>query len=55
MKTANCRRPSASNNRAHADLGACRKRKLKNPEFRAAYDAEHKRIELELKAGKKNL
>ncbi len=38
----------ASNNRAHASLDACLKRKLQNPEFRAAYDAEDKRIELVL-------
>jgi hypothetical protein len=55
MKTANRRRTSALNNRAHADLYECLKRKLKNPEFRVACDAEHKHIELELKAGKKNL
>ena len=48
MKTANHRRTSASNNRAHADLGDSLKRKLQNPEFRAAYDAEDKRIELVL-------
>jgi ribosome-binding protein aMBF1 (putative translation factor) len=48
MKTANRRRTSASNNRAHADLGACLKRKMQTPEFRAAYDAEDKRIELVL-------
>ncbi len=49
MKTANHRRTPASNNRAHADIDACLKRKLQNPEFRTAYDAEHKRIELVLK------
>jgi hypothetical protein len=48
MKTANHRRTPASNNRAHADLAACLKRKLQNPDFRAAYDAEDKRIELVL-------
>jgi ribosome-binding protein aMBF1 (putative translation factor) len=48
MKTANHRRTSASNNLAHADLGDSLKRKLQNPEFRAAYDAEDKRIELVL-------
>jgi ribosome-binding protein aMBF1 (putative translation factor) len=48
MKTANRRRTSASNNRAHADLDDSLKRKLQNPEFRAAYDAEDKRIELVL-------
>lgn len=48
MKTANHRRTPASNNRAHADIDAHLKRKLQNPEFRAAYDAEDKRIELVL-------
>ena len=48
MKTANRRRTPASNNRAHADLDDCLKRKLQNPEFRAAYHAEDKRIELVL-------
>jgi ribosome-binding protein aMBF1 (putative translation factor) len=48
MKTANRRRTPASNNRAHADLDDSLKRKLQNPEFRAAYDAENKRIELVL-------
>ena len=48
MKTVNHRRTLASSNRAHADLGDSLKRKLQNPEFRAAYDAEDKRIELVL-------
>jgi ribosome-binding protein aMBF1 (putative translation factor) len=48
MKTANHRRTPTLNNRAHADIDACLKRKLQNPEFRAAYDAEDKRIELVL-------
>src|SRR5208282_5282059 len=48
MKTANHRRTPGSNNRAHADIDDCLKRKLQNPEFRAAYDAEDKRIELVL-------
>jgi ribosome-binding protein aMBF1 (putative translation factor) len=48
MKTAKCRRTPASNSRAHADLDDCLKRKLQNPEFRAAYDAEDKRIQLVL-------
>jgi hypothetical protein len=48
MKTANRRRTPALNNRAHAELDGCLKRKLQNPEFRAAYDAEDKRIELAL-------
>jgi ribosome-binding protein aMBF1 (putative translation factor) len=48
MKTANRRRTSASTNLAHADLGESLKRKLQNPEFRAAFDAEDKRIELVL-------
>jgi ribosome-binding protein aMBF1 (putative translation factor) len=48
MKSANTRRTPASNNRAHADIDDCLKRKLQNPEFRAAYDAENKRIELVL-------
>jgi DNA-binding XRE family transcriptional regulator len=39
----------ASNSRAHADLDDSLKRKLQDPEFRAAYDAEDKRIELVLK------
>ena len=48
MKTANRRRTPASSNRAHADMDSMLKRKLQNPEFRAAYDAEDKRIELAL-------
>ncbi len=48
MKTANRRRTPASNNRAHADIDDCLKRKLQNPDFRIAYDAEDKRIELML-------
>jgi ribosome-binding protein aMBF1 (putative translation factor) len=48
MKTANRRRTPASNNRAHADIADCLKRKLEDPEFRAAYEAEDKRIELVL-------
>ena len=38
----------ASNNRAHVELDSMLKRKLQNPEFRAAYDAEDKRIALAL-------
>src|ERR1017187_2503911 len=45
MKTVNRRRTPASNNRAHADIDACLKRKLHNPGFRPAYDDEDKRIE----------
>ena len=48
MKTANHRRTPASNNRAHADIDARLKRKLQNPDFRAAYEAENQRIELVL-------
>ena len=48
MKTANRRRTPASNNRAHANMDECFKRKLHNPAFRAAYHAEDKRIELVL-------
>ena len=48
MKTANRHRTSASNNRAHAEIDDYLKRKLQSPEFRAAYDAEDKRIELVL-------
>lgn len=48
MKTVNRRRTSASNNRAHADLDGSLKRKLQNPDFRVAYEAEDKRIELVL-------
>ncbi len=48
MKTANHRRAPALNNRAHADIDDSLKRKLQNPDFRAAYDAEDKRIELVL-------
>jgi ribosome-binding protein aMBF1 (putative translation factor) len=48
MKTANHRRTSASNNRAYADIDAYLKRKLQDPEFQSAYDAEDKRIELVL-------
>lgn len=49
MKTANHRRIPASNNRAHAGLEDSLKRKLQNPDFRAAYEAEDKRIELVLR------
>ncbi len=48
MKTVNSRRTSALNNRAHAGLDDSLKRKLQNPDFRAAYEAEDKRIELVL-------
>lgn len=55
MKTANRRRSRALKNRAQVNLDECLQRSLQNPDFRAAYDAEDKRIELELKAVKKNL
>jgi hypothetical protein len=42
----NCRRSLASNNPAHAGLGDCLKRKLQDRDFRAAYNAEDKRIRL---------
>jgi ribosome-binding protein aMBF1 (putative translation factor) len=48
MKTANRRRTPTSSNRAHAEIDSVLKRKLQNPEFRAAYKAEDKRIELAL-------
>jgi ribosome-binding protein aMBF1 (putative translation factor) len=48
MKTVNRRRTPASNNRAHAGLEDSLKRKLQNPDFRAAYEAEDQRIELVL-------
>ncbi len=48
MKTVNRRRTSASNNLAHADISGLVKRKLRNSGFRAAYEAEDKRIELAL-------
>ncbi|HXR04674.1 MAG TPA: helix-turn-helix transcriptional regulator [Verrucomicrobiae bacterium] len=48
MKTANRRRTAASHNRAHAGLDDSLKRKLQNPDFRAAYEAEDQRIELVL-------
>ena len=48
MKTVNRRRTSALNNRAHAEIDPVLKRKLQNPDFRAAYQAEDKRIELAL-------
>ncbi len=48
MKTANRRRTAGSNNPAHVDLEACLKRKLQNPEFRTAYNAEDQRIKLVL-------
>ncbi len=48
MKTANHRRTAASANRAHADIEDWLKRKLQNADFRAAYEAEDKRIELVL-------
>ena len=46
MKTANHRRARALNNRAHGELDDCLKRKLQNPDFRAAYEAEDKPIKL---------
>jgi len=42
------RRTPASHNRAHAGLDDSLKRKLQNPDFRAAYEAEDKHIELVL-------
>ena len=48
IKTASRRRTPASKNRAHAELDSVLKRKLQHPEFRAAYDAENKRIALAL-------
>jgi len=42
----NRRRTLASSNRAHAGLADYLERKLQNPEFRAAYEAEDKRIKL---------
>ena len=48
MKTASRRRTLPSNNRAHAGLEDSLKRKLQNPHFRAAYEAEDQRIELML-------
>src|ERR1039457_3620428 len=48
MKTPNRRRTLASNNRAHAGIDGYLKRKLQDQVFRAAYDAEDKRIELVL-------
>jgi ribosome-binding protein aMBF1 (putative translation factor) len=48
MNTENRHRTPASNSRTHADLGVCLQRKLQNPEFRAAYEAEDARIELVL-------
>ena len=44
MKTA-IRRTSESKTPAHADLDGLLKRKLQDPEFRAAYDAEDRRAE----------
>jgi ribosome-binding protein aMBF1 (putative translation factor) len=48
MKTANLRLTPVSNNQAHAEIDACLKRKLQDPEFRAAYEAEDTRIDLVL-------
>jgi ribosome-binding protein aMBF1 (putative translation factor) len=48
MRTVNRRRASASANRAHAPLDDYLQRKLQDPAFRAAYEAEDKRIELVL-------
>ena len=48
MKTANRRRTPGSNNRAHVGMDVFLKRKLQDPEFRAAYAAEDQRIELVL-------
>ncbi len=48
MKTANRRRTPGSHNRAHADIDPVLKRKLQNREFRAACQAEVKRIQLAL-------
>jgi len=48
MKTANRHRTSSSFNRAHVSVDSRLKRKLQNPEFRAAYEAEYRCIELVL-------
>jgi ribosome-binding protein aMBF1 (putative translation factor) len=48
MKTASRRLISASNSRGHLEIDDCLKRKLQDPDFRTAYDAEDKRIELVL-------
>jgi DNA-binding XRE family transcriptional regulator len=48
MKTTNRHRALESNNRAHVDWDICLKRKLQNPDFRAAFAAKDKRIELVL-------
>lgn len=48
----NRRRTAALNNRAQAGLAGCLKRKLLNPDFRAAYEAEDKRINLTLQGAK---
>jgi ribosome-binding protein aMBF1 (putative translation factor) len=48
MKTANRRRTQASSSPAHTDLDEHLQRKLQNPEFKAAYEAEDRRIELVL-------
>jgi ribosome-binding protein aMBF1 (putative translation factor) len=45
MNTANRRRVPAPHNRAYAGLDDSLKRKLQNPDFRDAYEAEDKRIE----------
>jgi ribosome-binding protein aMBF1 (putative translation factor) len=49
MRTANRRHASASANRAHASLDDYLKRKLRDPAFRTAYEAEDKRIKLVLR------
>ncbi|MGO9201172.1 MAG: helix-turn-helix domain-containing protein [Limisphaerales bacterium] len=48
MRSANLHRTPAWNNPAHAGLDECLKRKLLDPDFRTAYAAEDKRIELVL-------
>ncbi|HUJ82996.1 MAG TPA: helix-turn-helix transcriptional regulator [Candidatus Acidoferrales bacterium] len=46
MRTTNRRRNGASRNKAHVDLDAYVEKKMQDPEFRAAYEAEDKRIDL---------
>jgi DNA-binding XRE family transcriptional regulator len=48
MKAVNRRRTPASHNKGHADIDDWLQHKLQNPAFRAAYEAEDKRIDLVL-------
>ena len=46
MRAQTRRQKKSSTNNAHVDLDVHIERKLRDPEFRAAYEAEDKRIDL---------